>query len=61
LSSCSSESMPYFFSISSKYFALVLICDLPYNYRNNTGITNWRDAVSSNITNSTTFIVRTLS
>ena len=61
LSSCSSEYKPYFFSRSSKYSAISSICAIPCNYRNNTGITNWRDGVSSNTPNSTTFIVRTLS
>lgn len=61
LSSCSSEYKPYSFSRYSKYFAISSICVIPCSYRNNTGITNWRDAVSSNTPNSTTFIVRTLS
>jgi hypothetical protein len=60
LSSCSSEYKPYFFSMFSKSFAISSICDLPCNYRNNTGITNWRHAVSRNTLNSTTFTVRTL-
>jgi len=47
LSSCSSECKLYFFSVSSKSFAIFSICDIPCNYINDTGITNFRDAVST--------------
>jgi hypothetical protein len=58
---CSSEYKSYSFSKSSNLLAMFSICDIPCNYRNKTGITSWRDAVSSSTSNSTTFIVRTRS